>query len=595
MIDKKEKKHIIDDPKLMTEWNWEKNNELGLDPKRLVIGSAKKVFWQCNTCGNIWQTAIRQRTQKNSGCPICAKTKLTQNRLKTILSKKGGIKSDTLLKEWNYEKNHSLTPNDVTEGSNKKVWWRCSICGYEWEARISNRNHGRNCPVCSNKIIIKGKNDFQTTNPELMAQWNWEKNNALAIRPNNITKGSGKKVWWICPNGHEWQATILHRVGGTGCPICNSGRQTSFAEQAVFYYIKKYFNDAQNKVQNVFGTRMEFDIYIPSLRLVIEYDGGFWHKKENSQKKEFKKYDLCKKNGLILVRIREPEDKNFQNSNYTILTGQAVEHSSIKADYVIFSDKTGKNKNLNKVIQNVFKIIDKITSLYFNKFAHNFYDIDTERDKDKIYKNLTVEYAKALKVANPILSKEWHPTKNNDLTPTQVSFNSKRKVWWLCGKCGHEWKTSIVLRVTGSGCPKCAIEKNKNGTHAEAKQIFQYSMDGVFIKKWDCISTAGRELKINSSNISMCAKGIRTNAGGFRWTYEYVDTLPPILKKEKKSRKGLNSKKIAKCDTMGFVIEVFNSLNDAQEKTGINATSISKMLNGHIKKAGGYCWKFIKE
>ena len=124
---------------------------------------------------------------------------------------------------------------------------------------------------------------------------------------------------------------------------------------------------AQNKVQNVFGTRMEFDIYIPSLRLVIEYDGGFWHKKENSQKKEFKKYDLCKKNGLILVRIREAEDKNFQNSNYTILTGQAVEHSSIKADYVIFSDKTGKNKNLNKVIQNVFKIIDKITSLYFNK------------------------------------------------------------------------------------------------------------------------------------------------------------------------------------------------------------------------------------
>ena len=515
MADKKEKKFLIDNPTLMTEWNWEKNNELGFDPKTLTLGS------------------------------------------------------------------------------NKKAWWKCSACKYEWEAKILNRSHGRNCPCCSNKVVVKGKNDLQTTHPELVKMWNWSKNNKLGIYPTEITKGVNKKVWWICPNGHEYQASVLHRSHGTGCPICNSGRQTSFAEQAIFYYIKKYFNDAQNKVLNAFGTRMEFDIYIPSLEVVIEYDGGYWHEKENSKEKELKKYNLCKENGLTLVRIREPEDKDFIQDGYTRLSGETINYSKIKADYVIFSDKTGNNKKLNQVIQDVFNILNNLKSLFDLKIYNVNYDINIERDKNEIYNNLTTEYSKSLKVANPTLAGEFHPTKNGDLTANHVSYNTRRKVWWLCKKCGYEWQSSINLRNKGTGCPQCAIQKNKGKTHAEAKQIFQYSLDGLYIKKWDCISTAGRELKINSSNISMCAKGIRPNAGGFRWSYEYIDRLPLLRKKEKKSRKGLNSKKVAICDANGNIMENFNSLNEAQEKTGVNSTSISKMLNGHIKTAGGYYWRFI--
>ena len=41
----------------------------------------------------------------------------------------------TLAKEWHPTKNSSLTPKDVTAGSNKKVWWQCSR-GHEWEAGI---------------------------------------------------------------------------------------------------------------------------------------------------------------------------------------------------------------------------------------------------------------------------------------------------------------------------------------------------------------------------------------------------------------------------------------------------------------------------
>ena len=74
---------------------------------------------------------------------------------------------------------------------------------------------------------------------ELSKEWDYERNGELL--PQHVSYGMGKKVGWICPRGHKYEATILHRSSGTNCPICNSGRQTSFAEQAIFYYIKNFF------------------------------------------------------------------------------------------------------------------------------------------------------------------------------------------------------------------------------------------------------------------------------------------------------------------------------------------------------------------
>jgi hypothetical protein len=56
----------------------------------------------------------------------------------------------TLAKEWNYRKNHELTPMDVKPNSSQKVWWECQK-GHEWQATIANRNNGRSCPYCANR------------------------------------------------------------------------------------------------------------------------------------------------------------------------------------------------------------------------------------------------------------------------------------------------------------------------------------------------------------------------------------------------------------------------------------------------------------
>ena len=111
--------------------------------------------------------------------------------------------------------------------------------------------------------------------------------------------------------------------------------------------------------------------------------------------------------------------------------------------------------------------------------------------------------------------------------------------------------------------------------------------------EWGSVSEASKTLKINQSNISMCAEGKRNIAGGYRWTHEFFEKLPPIERKQA-SRKGERGKAVIQLDLQGKIVNRFISLNEAAEKTGINSTSISKVINGHIQTAGGYFWKADK-
>ena len=63
-----------------------------------------------------------------------------------------------------------------------------------------------------------------------------------------------------------------------------------------------------------------------------------------------------------------------------------------------------------------------------------------------------------LAIKNPELAKEWHPTRNGNLTPDQVTPKSGKKVWWKCN-LRHEWEATLSNRTKGTGCPHCYNEK----------------------------------------------------------------------------------------------------------------------------------------
>ncbi len=70
---------------------------------------------------------------------------------------------------------------------------------------------------------------------------------------------------------------------------------------------------------------------------------------------------------------------------------------------------------------------------------------------------LTVVKSNCLATTHPALAKEWHPSKNGDLTPENVGAGSERKVWWLCPNGpDHEWQAQIDQRARlSSGCHRC--------------------------------------------------------------------------------------------------------------------------------------------
>ena len=104
-----EKKYVIDNAKLMAEWNWEKNNELGFDPKTLTLGSHTKVWWKCRK-GHEWQATIKDRNN-GKGCPYSSGRYAIkgENDLQTV--------NPTLANEWNFEKKNGMTPGDVLPNS----------------------------------------------------------------------------------------------------------------------------------------------------------------------------------------------------------------------------------------------------------------------------------------------------------------------------------------------------------------------------------------------------------------------------------------------------------------------------------------------
>ena len=61
--------------------------------------------------------------------------------------------------------------------------------------------------------------------PDLIMEWHPTRN--IGLLPRDVTPGSGKKVWWLCRHGHEWQAAIYSRSRGSGCPFCYAGNQGS--------------------------------------------------------------------------------------------------------------------------------------------------------------------------------------------------------------------------------------------------------------------------------------------------------------------------------------------------------------------------------
>lgn len=338
-----------------------------------------------------------------------------------------------LAKEWDYSKNADLKPSQVTCYSNKKVWWKCSKCGYSWTVEIAKRTaRGYGCPACSGRRVVQGMNDLRTINPELASQWDHTQNENLS--PEDVTANSEQKVGWICPDcGYHWRAVIASRNNGAGCPRCAKMWRTSLPEQIIYYYIKRCFSDAINSYKTEWlNNRSEIDVYISSLKLGIEYDGKEWHK---NVEKDIAKDAKIFAHGIKMIHVRETGIPELNNDSFCIYVKQNYK------DYMY----------MESAIKLIFDHIQTFYSISC------FPDVNLQRDFSQIFASYRLKKKESsLAVVCPDLLEEWDYVKNGELNPEQVTPGTDIKAHWRCKKCGYLWISSIGDRSRGHGCPNCA-------------------------------------------------------------------------------------------------------------------------------------------
>ena len=430
-------------PDLIEEWDFERNT---IKPTEVHAGSKDKVWWKCKKLGHRWDATISSRVRNGYGCPICS-----NQRLEVGYNDLGTVFPD-IYKVWDYKNNNGKTPKDFTgKYSNKKIFLICEN-GHSYKTSISEYTRGRGCPVCANKQIVIGFNDLATTHPKLASEWDYNKNGDLT--PQQVTHGSDLKVWWKCEHGHSWKAVISSRALGRGCPDCLKEYQVSLTEKTFAYYLSKHFDDLEENVHLKELGKRELDVYIPSLKLAVEYDGWNWHK---NSKRDLEKDKACESAGITLIRIREDGCAKYESSAY-------------------FIDCPKNHGNILPLKDTVNSLLILINNLYGLTLPL----IDSVEPDITAINESFYSYTKqnSLKVKCPELLKEWDYEKNGDLNPEFVSAGSNSKVWWKC-EHKHSWSAVVSSRVRGNGCPYCSGKYVLKGFNDLASQF------PSLIKEWD--------------------------------------------------------------------------------------------------------------
>ncbi len=436
-------------PGLLKEWNYKKNDELGLKPDE-IADSNKKVWWKCEK-GHEWSSVIRSRAN-GCGCPICSNNQILKgfNDLATT--------NPELLEEWNYEKNKNISPFEISYGSTKKVWWKCKN-GHEYCVPVAQKiRQNIKCPICANQQVLKGYNDFATKHPQLLKEWDFEKNDKLGIKPDEIVMGGRQKVWWKCERGHEWQCAINARIRNNKlynrCPTCSSYLRTSIPEKIIYYYLKKKYPKTIANYKPEWLRPKEIDIFIPELNVGIEYDGYYYH---GNSKRDIEKDNLCLAKGINLVRIREKRAK-------PIITNATV-----------YTIKIDNNRDYSYVG-------DALS--FLSEYLRIDIDYDINRDIDDIISMIDfIEKENCITKTNPEVLKEWDYENNEKLgiNPEFFSSGSSMKVWWKC-KNGHSYKAVISTKINqGTGCPYCSTPPRKVLTGFNDLA----TTEPEILKKWD--------------------------------------------------------------------------------------------------------------
>lgn len=419
-------------PEYAKEFDAEKNYPL--TPLEVFPSSGKKLWWKC-VKGHSWLNSPNAR-QRQSGCPVC---------LKRIASPEFNLQTEfpAVAAEWDVVKNSPLRPSKVLPKAGLKVWWLCHK-GHSYSSKVTNRTaNNQGCPVCAGRSV-DSSNSLTARRPDLADEWVYEKNDKS---PDAVTTGSQYRAWWRCTvdSAHVWQAQVSQRVrSNSGCPLCD--RKTSRSEIRLYLELRTVFPDAVHRRR--IGNQ-EADIYLPAIKIAVEYDGYYWHK--DKIELDIKKGErFYSSHGVYLIRLREEPLRLLGEHDISVQQG------SLKKSDV---DRLLKAMLLSG--------LPASSAINYYVSAKEFF-ADQEYSAALKTQALPPKGRRLLDLA-PAVAKEYDKEKNT-LPLESVAAGSSQKRWWKCKNDGsHSWEATVNSRVrSGTGCPYCTnrLINNRNSLAA---------------------------------------------------------------------------------------------------------------------------------
>lgn len=196
---------------------------------------------------------------------------------------------------------YELSPDAVYVNTNVKVPIICKKHGVFYITPHSLLD-GHGCRECRRETVNKDRTLKNKDVVKKIKKTCGDKYDLSKVKYVNART----KISPICKKHGEFAIRYSDLINGHGCPVCSNN--ISNAENEIFEMVKSYCPDAVHNDKTVIEP-LELDIYVPSLRIGIEYNGLRWHSEEFNKDRHYHvdKLERCNENGIRLIQIFEDE------------------------------------------------------------------------------------------------------------------------------------------------------------------------------------------------------------------------------------------------------------------------------------------------